>query len=77
MTKLTQTQRELMAHAISEKHRNWFGTSYGCRDSEEFEKLVDSGLATKEVPPSWMGDDVIYRLTEKGKASFIGLTNRN
>jgi len=27
-------------------------------------------LATAETPPAWMGDDVIYRLTEEGKAAL-------
>lgn len=55
-----------MKHTISEQSRNWFGTNYGA-DADEFEKLVELGLATKEEPPSWMGDDVIYRLTTAGK----------
>lgn len=61
---------DIMEHTISGAGRNWFGTSYGCRDSDAFEELVKAGLATKEVPPGWMGDDVIYRLTPEGKAAL-------
>jgi len=65
---LTKLQRQIMEHTISGPQRNWFGTSYGCPDSDAFEELVKSGFATKEEPPSWAGDDVIYRLTSAGKA---------
>ena len=63
---LTEYQIDIMKHTIKGNGRNWFGTGYGCRDSDEFEKLVESGHATKEAAADWMGDDVIYRLTEKG-----------
>jgi len=68
MMELTKLQKDIMAHTIKGPDRNWFGTNYGCADSDAFEKLVDAGLATKEEPPAWMGDDVIYRLTSAGKA---------
>lgn len=64
---ITKYQKDLMSHTISGPDRNWFGTSFDCKDSIEFEKLVNAGYATRETPPSWMGDDVIYRLTKKGK----------
>ena len=64
---LTKVQRQLMEHAISGSNRNWFGTDRENKDGQEFEKLVEMGLATSEKPPSWMGDNVIYRLTAKGK----------
>ena len=68
---LSENQIKLMQHTVSGPSRNWFGTSFGCADSDEFEKLVSDGLATKETPPSWMGDEVIYRLTAAGKAQII------
>jgi len=68
---ITDEQKRLMNHCIGkpngESERNWFGTSYGCRDSDEFEKLIKYGLADKCKAPEWSGDDVIYSLTEKGK----------
>ena len=67
---ITDYQREIMEHTISGPNRNWFGTDFKCKDSTEFEKLVEGGLATKETPPSWMGDDVIYRLTTEGKEAL-------
>lgn len=69
---LTKLQIEIMEHTVSGPDRNWFGTSYGCQDSKAFEDLVAKGLAMKEEPPAWMGDDIIYRLTKEGKAA-IGL----
>jgi hypothetical protein len=65
--KITKLQRSLMEHAISDPDRNWFGTNFDCEDSDEFEKLVLAGYASKETPPSWMGDDVIYRITPEGR----------
>jgi len=65
--KVSNHQIDLMKHTVSDPKRNWFGTSYGCKDSDEFEKLVKGGYAVKQNAPSWMGDDVIYRLTETGK----------
>jgi len=65
--KISKYQKELMQHTISGHDRNWFGTGLDCKDAEEFEKLVDAGYATKETPPTWMGDDVIYRLTSAGR----------
>lgn len=67
---LTKNQISLMEHTISGRHRNWFGTDYGMSDSDEFEKLVKLGFATKENPPSWMGDEVIYRLTVAGRKAI-------
>lgn len=74
---LTKNQIDLMKHTISDRSRNWFGTSrnwfgtsYGTDDSDEFEKLVEHKLATKEEPPSWMGDGVVYRLTAAGKEAI-------
>ena len=67
MIKLTDFHIELMKHTVSDPNRNWFGTSYGGKDSKAFEELVEVGYATSENPPSWMGDDVIYRLTTIGK----------
>jgi len=64
---LTKNQKDLMAHTISGHDRNWFGTDKSCKDSKEFELLVSADFATAETPPSWMGDEVIYRLTKKGK----------
>ena len=69
---LTEQQRSLMEHTVSEPNRNWFGTGLDCADSKIFEGLVDQGLATSEEAPIWMGDGVIYRLTKKGKQSLIG-----
>jgi hypothetical protein len=63
---ITDYQLDLMRHTVSDPGRNWFGTSRDCKDGQEFEKLVAAGYATSESPPSWMGDDVIYRLTDKG-----------
>lgn len=70
MSELTDYQKELMRHTVSGPNRNWFGTDLKCKDSIEFEKLVSLGLATSETPPSWMGDEVIYRLTPAGKAAL-------
>lgn len=64
---ITEYQKDLMRHTVSGLNRNWFGTLINCKDGIEFEKLVSVGLATSEKPPSWMGDDVIYRLTKAGK----------
>ena len=67
---LNKTQIDLMKHTVSDPGRNWFGTGFDCKDSTEFEKLVKEGYATKHKPQSWMGDDVIYCLTDKGKAAL-------
>jgi hypothetical protein len=67
---ITILQAALMAHTISGSNRNWFATSFNTQDSIEFEKLVEMGLATKEDAASWMGDDVIYRLTPEGKMAI-------
>ena len=64
---ITDYQKKIMRHTISGPHRNWFGTGKDCKDSLEFGKLVVAGFATAEKPPSWMGDEVIYRLTQKGR----------
>lgn len=68
----TEYQLELMRHTVSGPDRNWFGTDLKGKDSIEFEKLVAAGYATSETPPSWMGDDVIYRLTSEGKELLSG-----
>jgi len=67
---ITKFQRGLMEHTIGEPNRNWFATSFNCKDSIEFEKLVDAGYATKQNAASWMGDDVIYHLTPDGKKAL-------
>lgn len=68
---ITKIQRQLMEHTISGPDRNWFGTGLENKDSEEFEKLVACGYATSEIPPAWMGDEVIYRLTDEGKKALL------
>lgn len=61
-----------MLHTVSSPNRNWFGTGFDTEDSVEFEKLIKLGFATKEISPKWMGDDVIYRLTEAGRQELKG-----
>ena len=64
---ITKYQRELMDHALGHGiGRNFYGTNFGLRDSDEFEKLVKLGYATKKLAPDWMGDDVIYYVSRKG-----------
>ncbi len=60
----------LIEHTMSGPNRNWFATGYDGRDSEEFEKLVEAGYATKEAAPSWTCDEVIYRITAEGKKAL-------
>jgi hypothetical protein len=67
MIVITDKQKKLIEHTISGPDRNWFGTSLHCNDSLEFKILCQEGFATAETPPKWMGDEVIYRLTDKGK----------
>lgn len=67
---ITKYQRGLMQHTISGHNRNWFATSKNCTDGLEFEKLVEAGYATSEPAPSWSCDDVVYRLTGKGKSAL-------
>ena len=64
---LTKLHIELMEHTISDPGRNWFATSLNCKDSFAFEELVEAGYATKEMPPPWSGDDVLYRLEMAGR----------
>ena len=66
MSELSKNQIAIMEHTNS-RPGNWFGTSLGCQDSNDFEKLVELGYATKRPAASWMGDDVIYSLTPEGK----------
>jgi hypothetical protein len=65
--KLTKKHLEIMVHTVSSPGRNWFGTGYDCSDAVLFGELVSQGLATAETAPNWMGDDVIFSLTDKGK----------
>lgn len=67
MNELNKNQIEIMKHTISDPKRNWFGTGYGCQDSTDFEELVKLGLAGSRKAADWMGDEVIYSLTQKGK----------
>lgn len=66
---VTKNQIDLMKHTM-QQDRNWFGTSLDCDDSREFEKLVKLGLAVSRKPESWMGDEILYHLTDEGK-SFL------
>lgn len=68
--KISDYQRKLMEHTISDPGRNWFGTDAESKDGQEFEKLVASGLATKTKPVSWAGGETIYRLTDEGKRAI-------
>lgn len=69
---ITEYQRKLMEHTISDPDRNWFATGYNNKDSVEFEKLVKLGFATSQPAAEWMVDDVIYRLTRKGIEELNG-----
>jgi len=70
---LTKIQIELMKHTISDNNRNWFGTCLNGSDSIEFKKLVKMGLAVSRKPASWMGDEVLYSLTNDGKIALDNL----
>lgn len=66
----TKYQNQLMQHCCglsNGEKRNFFGTSKGYPDSDEFEKLVSIGLAVSHKPPSWSGDTALYTLTDEGK----------
>jgi len=66
----TEYQNQLMQHCCglsNGEKRNFFGTSKGYKDSNEFEKLVELGLAKSHTPPSWSGDTAVYTLTDEGK----------
>ena len=75
--KLSKQQIGLMEHTISGPNRNWFATNKETSDSKIFKVLVEQGLATSEKPPEWIGDDVIYRLTKKGKEALNETQNIN
>ena len=65
---LSKNQKEIIKHTVLEPGRNWFGTSKGYTDANDFDDLVLKGLAIESKPPSWSGDTALYRLTDEGKA---------
>lgn len=67
---ITKIQRQLMEHTVGELNRNWFGTGKNTDDAKEFDKLVEMGFAVSERPNSWMKDEVLYRLTPKGRKAI-------
>lgn len=67
---ITKLQRDLMEHTISGHNRNWFGTNKTTTDAIEFDKLVEMGFASIHSAPSWAGDDVMYKLTPKGRKAL-------
>lgn len=67
MSNLTKNQIGIMKHTVSDRDRNWFGTSKGCQDANDFDELVKLGFAEEHQPPSWSGDTALYSLTEEGK----------
>lgn len=64
---ITEKQKSLMKHCVSDNDRNWFHTDKGYDDANNFDQLVEMGYATEEPAPEWMGGGVIYRLTDAGK----------
>ena len=68
MEELSKNQINIMKHTISDHNRNWFGTSKGCQDANDFDQLVGLGLAEERNPPSWSGDTALYILTDAGKS---------
>lgn len=68
---------ELMQHAlgISERHResyrNYFLASKNSPDDLAWQALVSNGLAKAGKAPEWSCGDVIYQVTEAGKAVAI------
>jgi hypothetical protein len=67
---ITEKQKALMQHTMSNNGRNWFHTDKGCDDANEFAELVEQGFATEEPAPGWMGGGVIYRLTADGQKAI-------
>lgn len=67
MNNLTKNQIGIMKHTVSDRERNWFGTSKGCQDANDFDQLVKLGFAVDRQPPPWSGDTALYSLTEEGK----------
>jgi hypothetical protein len=72
---LTKRQKELMEHTLSSINRNWFATENNSDDAKEFRYLVEQGLATSEEATKWMGDDVVFRLTDKGLEALNNVDN--
>lgn len=68
---------ELMQHALGisdrnrEPYRNYFLASEGHTDNEAWQELIAAGMAYASPAPSWSCGDVIYQVTDAGKAVAI------
>lgn len=74
MIEATEKQLWLLWHTLGlnpgcrTSNRNYFVTSPGYDDANNFDVLVDAGLATRSKAPAFCDpDDVIYRATAEGK----------
>lgn len=68
---------ELMQHALGiskrnrEPCRNYFLASEGHPENEAWQQLIAAGMASATPAPSWSCGDVIYQVTDAGKAVAI------
>jgi hypothetical protein len=64
-------RNELLKHILD-------NGSFGCMDDDsndhELQKLEKEGLVKSFRAPSWMVDDVVYRLTDKGETYIVDAT---
>ncbi|VEB97386.1 Uncharacterised protein [Cedecea lapagei] len=68
---------ELMQHALGisernrEPYRNYFLASGDHPDNKAWQQLVGAGMAYASPAPAWSCGDVIYQVTDAGKAVAI------
>jgi len=48
--------------------------NYNDKNIEEFEKLVTKGLVINEPQPDWMGNKLVYRITQAGRKITKAIT---
>lgn len=65
---LTSTHLTLMRHALGSGDRNFYGTTTDASDYQQWNELVNAGLAQKRAAPSWAIDDWIFYVTDEGIA---------
>lgn len=67
---LTKNQFSVMFHTIGLgkiESRNWFGTGKNGKDYEDLKILEELGFAKSNKAPEWLGDEVLFCLTDEGK----------
>ena len=82
MSDLTKNQIDILKHTVgfdsgTPFYRNHFVAGEGHYDMPDIKILVEADMMIERKAPSWMNDDPVFLVTEKGKELLLELKGKD